>query len=149
MSQPDFCYTTYIKSTPEKVWEAITTAEFTKQYAGHQYVSEWKEGTTWEMRRNSDASLNVSGKVIECSPPKRLVLEWEEATKPGDVSQVTFEIERANDTVRLNVTHSKLSEYMAGRISFGWPIVLSGLKTLLETGKGLSPEWGGCRSTAA
>ena len=149
MTKPDFVYTTYIKATPEKVWQAITTPEFTRQYAGHQYVSDWSEGSKWEMQRNSDQSVNVVGRVIESVPPKRLVLSWTEADKLSDESQVAFEIEMSDEMVRLVVTHSKLSDYMAGRISFGWPIVLSGLKTLLETGQSLSEKWGRCSSKAA
>lgn len=140
----DFIYTTYIKSTPEKIWEAITTPEFTRQYTGHEYVSDWKKGSTWEMRRNKDNSVNVTGKVIESAAPKRLVLGWAESDKPSDQSQVAFEIEPVDQMVRLTVTHSQLSDYMGGRVSHGWPIVLSGLKTLLETDKPLSAEWAGC-----
>lgn len=148
MNNPDFVYTTYIKSTPEKVWQAITNPEFTRQYAGHQYVSDWKKDSKWEMKRNSDQSVNVIGKVIESTPPHRLLLSWTEAAVPSDESHVLFEIDMSDEMVRLVVTHSKLSDYMAGRISHGWPIVLSGLKTLLETGHALSEKWGGCKSAA-
>jgi uncharacterized protein YndB with AHSA1/START domain len=145
----EFAYTTYIKSTPEKVWQAITTPEFTRQYSGHHYVSDWKKDSKWEMLRNKDMSVNVVGKVLESTPPKRLVLSWTEADKPSDTSQVAFDIEMSGEMVRLSVTHSELSDYMAVRISYGWPIVISGLKTLLETGHSLSEEWGGCKSNAA
>jgi uncharacterized protein YndB with AHSA1/START domain len=145
----DFHYTIYIKSTPEKVWEAITNPEFTRQYAGHQYVSDWTMDSTWDMRRNSDNSVNVTGHVLEYTPPQRLVLTWAEADKPDDVSRVIFDIALSDSMVRLNITHSQLSDYMGGRIAFGWPIVLSGLKTLLETGHPLNDTWSGCKATAA
>jgi uncharacterized protein YndB with AHSA1/START domain len=134
----EFTYTIYIQSTPEKIWEAITTPEFTKLYWGHQIVSDWAIDSKWEMLRNSDLSLNVIGKVVESNPPHRLVLTWAEADKLADQSHVVFEIEAMAEKVRLNVTHTELSDYMAARITHGWPIVLSGLKTLLETNPTLS-----------
>ena len=87
------------------------------------------------MRRVSDDGVNVIGKVIENSPNKRLVLSWAEPDKISDESQVAFEIEVVGDLVRLDVIHSKLSDYMAGRISKGWPLVLSSMKSFLESGK--------------
>ena len=135
MTKPDFVYTTYIKSTPEKVWQAIITPEFTRQYWGFPLISDWKKGSKWEMRRVSDDGVNVIGKVIENSPNKRLVLSWAEPDKISDESQVAFEIEVVGDLVRLDVIHSKLSDYMAGRISKGWPLVLSSMKSFLESGK--------------
>lgn len=143
--KPDFVYTTYIKSTPEKVWHAITTPEFTRQYWGQQLVSDWKTGSEWRMLRDSDSSLNVIGKVLESMPPNHLVLSWAEADKLTDESQVVFEIETVEDFVRLNVTHSQLSSYMSGRISQGWPRVLASLKSILETGKALSTNMGACK----
>lgn len=149
MTNPDFIYTTYINSTPERVWQAITTPEFTRQYWGHEIVSDWNVGAEWRMLRNSDHSLNVIGKVLESTPPKRLVLSWAEAQRLEDESQVVFEIESLADIVRLSVTHSKLSTYMASRISQGWPHVLSSLKSLLETGKAFSGKTGPCQANAA
>lgn len=145
----EFNYVTYIKSTPEKVWEAITSPEFTRQYWGHQLVSDWKTNSKWEMLRNADQSLNVIGKVVESAPPKRLVLSWAESDKLEDESQVRFDIEMANGMVKLSVTHADLSDYMASRVSGGWPLVLSGLKTLIETGHTLSADGGGCKAHAA
>ena len=99
MTKPDFVYTTYIKSTPEKVWQAIITPEFTRQYWGFPLISDWKKGSKWEMRRVSDDGVNVIGKVIENSPNKRLVLSWAEPDKISDESQVAFEIEVVGDLV--------------------------------------------------
>ena len=142
----EFTYTTYIKSTPEKIWAALTTPEFTKLYWGHHIVSDWAIGSTWEMLRNSDLSLNVIGKVVESNPPHRLTLTWAESDKRADQSQVVFEIETMAEMVRLAITHTELSDYMAGRITHGWPIVLSGLKTMLETSRNLSDDGGECHA---
>jgi uncharacterized protein YndB with AHSA1/START domain len=130
----EFHYTIYIKSSRDQVWRALTTPEFTAQYWGHLIVSDWKIGSKWEMIRNSDKSLNVIGTVIESIPSERLALSWTEVERPDDESLALFEIEQADHLVRLKITHSKLSDYMAGRISDGWPWVLSGLKSLIESG---------------
>lgn len=149
MTSTEFVYTTYIKSTPEKVWQAITTPEFTRQYWDQQLVSDWKTGSEWKMLRNNDQSVNVVGKVIESKPPNRLTLSWAEIDKPSDESHVIFEIETVEDFVRLNVIHSKLSPYMGGRVSQGWPRVLASLKSILETGESLTGNMSPCGSNAA
>ena len=130
----EFHYTIYIKSTRDQVWRALTTPEFTAQYWGQSLGSDWKQGSKWEMIRNSDKSLNVVGTVVESIPSERLALSWAEIAKPDDESLVLFEIEQADQLVRLKITHTKLSDYMAGRISYGWPWVLSGLKSFVESG---------------
>jgi uncharacterized protein YndB with AHSA1/START domain len=134
----DFVYTTYIKSTPEKIWQAITTPEFTKQYWGNTNVSDWKKGSPWHhVDRNDNKTPLVVGEVIESVPPKRLVISWVDPANTADVSRVTFEIEAVKDMVRLNVVHGdfKPGSIMPGKISQGWPLVLSNLKSFLETGK--------------
>lgn len=137
MTKPDFVYTTYIKTTPEKLWAAITTPEFTRQYWGSALVSDWQTGAKWEMLRQDDKTVNVTGRVLESTPCSRLVLSWAEPEKLADESQVTFAIEKAGDLVRLDVIHAKLSDYMAGRISSGWPLVLFSLKSFLESGSAI------------
>lgn len=137
MTKPDFVYTTYIKTTPEKLWAAITNPEFTRQYWGVALVSGWQPGAKWDMLRGDGETVNVTGRVLESQPHSRLVLTWAEPEKIEDESQVTFAIEKAGDLVRLNVIHSKLSDYMAGRISTGWPLVLSSLKSFLESGQAI------------
>lgn len=143
MSKPSFVYVTYIRATPEKVWSAITEREMAAQYWGcHRNVSDWKVGSKWEHQRTdgSDA-VDIVGTVIENERPRRLVITWASpsgAADPAKVSRVVFEIEPHKDeAVRLTVTHSDLepgSEMLRG-ITQGWPLVLSALKSWLETGK--------------
>jgi len=138
-----FVYVTYIVSTPEKVFEAITRPEIARRYWGHENVSDWTPGSRWEhVRANDERTVELVGEVVEASPPSRLVITWANASQAGNpeaYSRVTFDIEEYEDMVRLTVTHDELEagSGMAAGISKGWPIVLSSLKSLLETGKGL------------
>ena len=154
----DFVYVTYIKTTPRKVWDAITTPEFTRQYWGKANVSDWKPGSKWEMLNiDGSDSVNMTGEVLESDPPSRLVLSWVKPDSRADKSEysrVTFEIQMQGDMVRLNVIHDQLKpgSAMEQGITEGWPRVLSGLKTLLETGHSLV-DWsaykGGCSEAQA
>lgn len=138
-----FVYVTYIRSTPEKVFEAITKPEIARRYWGHGNVSDWKTGSKWEhIRDNDDQTVEIVGEVVEVSPPTRLVITWANASQadnPESYSRVTFEIEEYEDMVRLTVNHDELEadSGMAKGISKGWPTVLSSLKSFLETGHGL------------
>lgn len=138
-----FVYVTYIRSTPNKVFEAITKPELARQYWGHENTSDWKPGSKWEhIRDNDERTVELVGKVVEVSPPTRLVITWANASQandPDSYSRVTFEIEEYEDMVRLTVTHNELEAEsgMAKGISKGWPTVLSSLKSFLETGRGL------------
>lgn len=139
MKKPKLIYTTYIRSTPKKAWNAISQPAFTRQYwGGMANVSDWQKGSKWEHRTEGN-EVWIQGKVVECLPAKRLVLTWAEPENPKDVSRVTFEIEPTGDMVCLTVTHDKFKagSKMAGKVSRGWPRVLSSLKSFLETGKGL------------
>lgn len=138
-----FVYVTYIRSTPEKVFEAITKPEIARRYWGHENVSDWKLGSTWEhVRANEERTVQVVGKVVEVAPPTRLVITWtgaSQAADPASYSRVIFEVAPYEDMVRLTVTHDELEagSGMAKGIQQGWPIVLSSLKSLLETGQGI------------
>ena len=134
----DFIYTTYIKTTPEKVWAAITNPEFTRQYWGFDNISDWKIGSTWQ-HVGKEGEVRIVGKVLESNPPMRLVLSWADPSNLADESRVTFEIEAIEDMVRLNVMHGnfKADSTMAGAVAKGWPLVLSSMKSFLETGKAI------------
>ena len=138
-----FVYVTYIVSTPEKVFEAITKPEIARRYWGHENVSDWNPGSKWEhVRADGERTVELAGKVVEIAAPRRLVISWANASQSSDPSahsRVTFDIEPYDGMVRLTVTHDELEagSGMAKGISKGWPIVLSSLKSLLETGQGL------------
>ncbi|MGO4739079.1 SRPBCC family protein [Bosea sp. 2KB_26] len=138
-----FVYVTYILSTPEKVFEAITKPEIARRYWGHENVSDWQPGSDWQHIRANDArTVELVGKVVEISPPSRLVITWANASQaadPASHSRVTFEIEEYNEMVRLTVSHDELEagSGMAKGVKQGWPAVLSSLKSFLETGHGL------------
>lgn len=138
-----FVYVTYIRSTPEKVFEAITRPEIARRYWGHENVSEWKPGSDWQhVRDNEQRTVNVVGKVVEVDAPTRLVISWaspSSAADPDSYSRVTFDVAAYDGMVRLTVTHDELvaGSGMAKGIQQGWPIVLSSLKSLLETGQGI------------
>lgn len=135
-----FVYVTYIRSTPEKVFEAITKPDIARRYWGHENVSDWQPGSKWEhVRANDERKVELVGEVIEISPPTRLVISWanaSQASDPDSHSRVTFEIVEYDTMVRLTVSHDELEagSGMAKGISQGWPAVLSSVKSFLETG---------------
>lgn len=153
MTNPDFVYVTYIETTPEKLWAALTEPELTKAYwpghgpnSAHVNVSDWKPGSRWEHQQTNDGkTVDIVGKVIEASPPHRLVLSWARPKEEGDEtkhSRATFDLEQQGAVVRLTVTHDGLDPQMLAGISGGWPMVLSNLKTFLEHGRALpKSEW--------
>lgn len=147
MEKPQFVYVVYIKTTPRKLWNALIDARMTRRYWQHENISDWKPGSRWEHREfNKERSLKLVGKVIESSPPRRLVITWADPSDERQEekhSRVTFDLERMHGVVRLTVTHELLesgSEMLKG-ISEGWPKVLSSLKSLLESGKPLPKLW--------
>lgn len=140
--KPSYVYVIYIRSTPEKVWHALTDAELTASYWGHSNVSDWRPGSRWEHRRTDGSGIaDVVGTVVESQPPTRLVALWADPAdedNPDKQSRVTFDVQPHADIVRLTVTHEDLPDESAlGDVSLGWPAVLSNLKSLLETGSTL------------
>jgi uncharacterized protein YndB with AHSA1/START domain len=131
----------YIKTTPERLWEAITDEEMRKRYSfGVGTVSEWTEGS--EYRSSVPGVIDIaSGENLEVDPPRRLVQSftalWSEDVKREGSSRVTWEIEPVGTSCRLRVTHDQLGEDAHNELYGGWPMILSGLKTLLETGEDL------------
>jgi uncharacterized protein YndB with AHSA1/START domain/DNA-binding transcriptional ArsR family regulator len=142
--RPDYVYVTYIESTPELVWAALTDADLTADYWGHRNVSDWQVGSRWEHQRTDGSGIaDVVGEVLESRPPYRLVTTWA-PPDGGEAAQVTFDIERYEEIVRLRVTHENLAtEQDHADVARGWPAVLSNLTTLLVTGHVLPREpWG-------
>jgi uncharacterized protein YndB with AHSA1/START domain len=131
----------YIKTTPERLWEAIVDKEMRAKYSfGVGTESEWTAGS--EYRSGVPGVIDIaSGKNLEVDPPRRLVQSfkalWSEDVQREGTSRVTWEIEPVGDSCRLAVTHDQLSEGANNELWGGWPMILSGLKTLLETGEQL------------
>lgn len=133
---PEFVYVTYIESTAEAVWTALTDADITAQFWGHKNVSDWAVGSPWEHQRVDGSGVaDVVGEVVESTPPHRLVTTWAEPGSTAAPSRVTFEVRPYGDIVQLTVTHDDLqSESDRRAAAGGWAAVLSNLKSLLETG---------------
>ena len=128
----------YIKTTPERLWEAITDPETRSKYNfGARVTSDWTPGSRFEMKAG-DVALG-EGENLEVDPPRRLVQSavflWSDDVKREGTSRVTWEIEPIGDSCRLTVTHDQLREGANDELYGGWPMILSGLKTLLETGE--------------
>jgi uncharacterized protein YndB with AHSA1/START domain len=139
MSGSKFVYVTYIRATPEKLWQALTTPEIIKQYRfGMRVESEWKVGSTWRMY--ADGSLTDSGEILESVVQKRLVMswlnEWQPEFQAEGNARCIYEIEPTMASVKLTLTHSieRPNSKFIEAVSDGWPLVLSNLKSLLETG---------------
>ncbi|GAB0102881.1 SRPBCC domain-containing protein [Nocardia sp. JMUB6875] len=149
---PSYVYVTYIHASADQVWKALTDADLTAQYWGHENLSDWQEGSSWEHRRaDGSGKVDVVGKILEVDEPRRLVLTFEDSPQEDrSPSVVTFLIEPHQDIVRLTVTHENLpNQEMLQGISSGWPAVLANLKSLLETGKVLPQQpWEMERSAA-
>jgi uncharacterized protein YndB with AHSA1/START domain len=129
----------YIKTTPERLWEAITSEEMRSKYSfGVGTVSEWTEGSSYKSAVPGVIDI-ASGENVEVDPPRRLVQTfqalWSDEVKAEGVSRVSWEIEPVGDSCRLRVTHDQLNDDANSELYGGWPMILSGLKTLLETGE--------------
>ena len=134
----------YIKTTPERLWQAITDPEMRRKYTfGVGVYSDWKPGSPYQARAGdetiSPAMAIAEGENLEVDPPRRLVQSyravWSDDVKSEGTSRVIWEIEPVGDSCRLTVTHDQLREGANAELFGGWPMVLSGLKTLLETGE--------------
>ncbi|WP_316184597.1 MULTISPECIES: SRPBCC family protein [unclassified Bradyrhizobium] len=143
--KPATVYTIYIASTPEKVWEALTSAEFSRQYFfGNAVEIDPKIGGSYIVR-TLDGALHISGEVIECDPPRKLTVtfnvNWPALIEALGQTLVTYEIEPAGDAVRLTMIESHerpLPDDILEGGRQGWPAILSSLKSLLETGRPLA-----------
>ncbi|BBH69946.1 ArsR family transcriptional regulator [Actinoplanes sp. OR16] len=151
-----FVYTTYIRTTPEQLWQALTDPAFTSRYWGVRFGSDWQPGSVMSWTENGRTVADAEQVVLESEPGRRLSYTWHTFTRPwadgagvaeevraklADErrSRVTFDIEPAGETVKLTVTHDRFDQGSTLRpmISEGWPALIAGLKTLLETGEPL------------
>ncbi|WP_449277575.1 ArsR/SmtB family transcription factor [Leucobacter sp. GX24907] len=143
---PDYVYVTYIRATPEQVWDALTSADLTSRFWGHAQTSDWQVGSRVDhVRIDGSGIADVSGRVMETDRPHRLVFGFGDPKSYDDptveASVVAFDIEQGHDIVKLTVTHTLLASLDdLQSISLGWPAVLANLKTLLETGEVLPQD---------
>jgi uncharacterized protein YndB with AHSA1/START domain len=145
-AQSTFVYVTYIRTSPERLWAALTQPEFTRQYwFGMDFASEWKTGAAWKLQF-ADGRIADSGKVLEIDPPRWLVVEWQNEFRPElkaeGPAQCSFELEPNGELVKLTVTHTspRPNSKLIVAVSGGWPKILSNLKSFLETGKPIATE---------
>lgn len=143
MNDSRFVYVTYIRTTPEKLWKALIDPEFTRRFWNETWQDcEWKPGATWRLMI-PDGRVADAGEVVEIEPQRSLVLRWRNEFMPElreeGYSRMTYEIEKKGESLKLTVIHemerggSKLIDAVSG----GWPMILSSLKSLLETGQAL------------
>jgi len=149
MAESEFVYVTYIRTTPEKLWQALTEPEFTRKFwVDTVQECEWKVGASWKLMAPG-GRLADAGEVVEIDRPRRLVLTWQnhlfpEMTAEG-FSRMTYELEARGEVVKLTLTHTmdKKDSKTIKAVSNGWPHLLASLKSLLETGESLpgSDKW--------
>jgi uncharacterized protein YndB with AHSA1/START domain len=149
MQTDQFVYVTYIRTTPEKLWNALIEPEFTRQFwCNTTQESEWKPGATWKILM-PDGAVADSGEVVEIDPHRRLVLKWRNEFRPElkaeGYSRLTYQLEPEGKSVKLTVIHEMEKERskFIEAVSSGWPHILASLKSLLETGESLEEtrEW--------
>ena len=140
MARSTFVYVSYIRTTPERLWTALTDAEFTKQYwFGMRCESQWTAGSSWQLVAG-DGEVYDNGQIVEAVPPRRLVIRWQHRLKPEleaeGPTQCIMELEPSEGAVKLSITHTSELEpsQLIEAVSGGWPKVISNLKSLLETG---------------
>ncbi|MEQ9643377.1 MAG: SRPBCC family protein [Alphaproteobacteria bacterium] len=136
LNAPAFVYAIYIKAAPEAVWRALTRPEFTEKFWwGRRFEGEWRQGASLTLRA-PDGEPDFTSEVLECEPPRRLVYTFDVTKSDEPASRVIYEIETVGDSVRLTVTHDHFlpDSKVRDGVANGWPGILSGLKTLLETG---------------
>jgi len=143
MAESRFVYVTFIRTTPEKLWQALIDPQFTRQWwcETHQEC-DWKPGSTWKLMI-PDGRVGDAGEVLEIEPERRLVLKWRNEfipeLKAEGYSRMTCEIEPAGEAVKLTIIHEmdRPDSKLINGVSSGWPHILASLKSLLETGESL------------
>ena len=140
-NRSQFVYVIFIRTTPTKLWEALTEPEFIRQYWFNTTVEcGWQKGSPWKMTR-PDGSLTDTGKIVEIDPPRRMVIhwlnEWSSELKAEGPSRCTIDLEPVGKAVKLTITHEidRPASKLITAVSGGWPRILSNLKSLLETGE--------------
>jgi len=135
-----FVYVTFIRTTPEKLWAALTTPEFVRQYwFGSTVECAWKKGSPWKLSY-PDGRITDTGEILDIDPPRRMVIRWQNEWKPElqaeGPSRCTIELEPTGGAVKLTITHEidRPDSKLIVTVSGGWPKVISNLKSLLETG---------------
>jgi uncharacterized protein YndB with AHSA1/START domain len=143
MAKSRFVYVTYIRTTPEKLWQALLDPEFTRRYFFETWQDcAWEAGASWRMM-TPNGRVTDSGEVLEIEPPRRLVLSWRNEFRPElheeGYSRCTFELEKQGSSVKLTIVHEidRPDSKLVQAVSNGWPHILSSLKSLLETGEPL------------
>jgi uncharacterized protein YndB with AHSA1/START domain len=143
MAESQFMYVTYIRTTAETLWKALTEPEFTRQYwMATTHESAWKPGASWKILF-ADGRMADSGEIVEIEPQRRMVLKWRHEIIPDltaeGYSRMTYELEQQGEAVKLTLLHEmdRPNSKFIKAVSSGWPMILSSLKSLLETGKSL------------
>jgi uncharacterized protein YndB with AHSA1/START domain len=141
--QMEKVYEIFIKTTPEQLWDAIINPEIRAKYNfGAAFNSEWKVGSPINVDVEKHGVHLGEGEVLEVDPPRRLVhtmvCQWDDAVRAEGTTRVTWEIEQVGDSCHLTLTHDQMREGANAQIFGGWPMILSGLKTWLETGEELT-----------
>ncbi|WP_181779681.1 ArsR/SmtB family transcription factor [Pseudonocardia pini] len=152
VSETEFVYTTYIRTTPEALWRALTEPAFTRRYWGVSFTTEWRKGAPMTWVENGRETVDPEQVVLEADPPRRLAYTWHTFTPEWAEaagidaetlarlgaerrSKVTFDLDVEGDLVKLRVVHADLGETIRGLVGEGWPRLLSDLKSMLETGQ--------------
>jgi uncharacterized protein YndB with AHSA1/START domain len=152
MSKPAFVYVTYIETSAEKLWQALTDGNFTERYwFGHRVTSDWTVGSAY--RFANQGKPMVEGKVLASDPPRRLAYSWDvvkEGAAREPTSRVTFDLVPRGKVIKLIVTHDEIDEggTTLHDVSAGWPLVLASLKSILETGRALDIDLAAAKELA-
>ena len=141
-----FVYVTYIRTTQQELWAALTTPEFMKKYwFGTKFETDWKVGSPWKMIY-PDGRVTDAGEIAEFDRPRRIVLTWKHERRPElaaeGYARCSIELEPQDDAVKLTISHTieRADSKLIEAVSAGWPLILSNLKSLLETGRVLLSE---------
>src|SRR5215475_8520216 len=153
MTKPSYVYVTYIETSPETLWQALTDGDFTERYwFGHRVTSDWQVGSAY--RFVNQGKPMVEGKVLASDPPRRLAYSWDvvkEGAARERTSRVTFDLVPRGKVIKLVVTHDEVDErgQTLRDVSAGWPMVLANLKSILETGHTIDIAAPSCTKEAA